>query len=175
LLIYSKTNATERNFEQIDLNKVIDEVKEDLSEELKDKHAIIETTGLCDVKIIPFQFRQLMHNLIGNALKFSVHNIPPYIKIKSEIAKGAKFKNEKLNPKNKYCHITVSDNGIGFEQQYNEKIFEVFQRLHGKNQYNGTGIGLAIVKKIVENHEGIITASSELNKGATFDIYIPVT
>ena len=175
LLIYSKTNATERNFEQIDLNKVIDEVKEDLSEELKDKHAIIETTGLCDVKIIPFQFRQLMHNLIGNALKFSVHNIPPYIKIKSEIAKGAKFNNEKLNPKNKYCHITVSDNGIGFEQQYNEKIFEVFQRLHGKSQYNGTGIGLAIVKKIVENHEGIITASSELNKGATFDIYIPVT
>ena len=74
-----------------------------------------------------------------------------------------------------YHHITVSDNGIGFEPQYNEKIFEVFQRLHDRDEYPGTGIGLAIVKKIVENHDGFITANGELNKGATFDIYIPVS
>ena len=72
-----------------------------------------------------------------------------------------------------YCHIRIEDNGIGFEQQYSSKIFEVFQRLHGKLEYTGTGIGLAIVKKIVDNHNGIITATGELNKGATFDIYIP--
>jgi signal transduction histidine kinase len=72
-----------------------------------------------------------------------------------------------------YCHISISDNGIGFEQQYSEKIFEVFQRLHGRSEYQGTGIGLAIVKKIVENHNGIITAKGEQDKGATFDIYIP--
>ena len=175
LLAYSRTDITERKFETTDLNEIIAEVKEDLKEELNEKHAIIETHQLCDADIIPFQFRQLMHNLIGNSLKFSNPNFPPIIKIKSEIANGIKFNNEKLPPQNKYCHITVSDNGIGFEQQYSEKIFEVFQRLHGKNEYNGTGIGLSIVKKIVENHNGIITANGELNKGATFDIYIPAT
>ncbi len=142
---------------------------------MKEKHATIEANQLCDADIIPFQFRQLMHNLIGNSLKFSNPEKPPHIQIKSEIANGLKFSNEKLLPQKKYCHISFSDNGIGFEQQYSEKIFEVFQRLHGKNEYIGTGIGLSIVKKILENHHGIITAKGELNKGATFDIYIPAT
>ena len=175
LLAYSRTNTTERKFVTTDLNEIIAEVKEDLMEELKEKHATIEANQLCDADIIPFQFRQLMHNLIGNSLKFSNPENPPHIQIKSEIANGLKFKNEKLSPQKMYCHISVSDNGIGFEQQYSEKIFEVFQRLHGKNEYNGTGIGLSIVKKIIENHHGIITAKGELNKGATFDIYIPAT
>ncbi len=175
LLAYSRTNITERNFLTTDLNEIIAEVKEDLKEELNEKHATIEANQLCDADIIPFQFRQLMHNLIGNSLKFSNPKNPPHIQIKSEIANGIKFNNEKLSPQNKYCHITVSDNGIGFEQQYSEKIFELFQRLHGKNEYNGTGIGLSIVKKIVENHHGIITAYGDLNKGATFEIYIPTT
>ena len=175
LLAYSRTNATERKFETTDLNEIIAEVKEDLKEELEEKDAIIEANQLCDAHIIPFQFRQLLHNLISNSLKFSLPDHPPLIQIKSEIAKGEKFNNEKLLPQNKYCHITVSDNGIGFEKKYSEKIFEVFQRLHGKNEYNGTGIGLSIVKKIVENHNGIITATGELNKGAIFDIYIPST
>ena len=78
-----------------------------------------------------------------------------------------------LSPQKEYCHITITDNGIGFEKEFSEKIFEVFQKLHGKEEYAGTGIGLAIVKKIVENHNGIITATSELKKGTTFDIYIP--
>jgi signal transduction histidine kinase len=86
-----------------------------------------------------------------------------------------KSNNTKLEPEKEYCHIRITDNGIGFEQQYSEKIFEVFQRLHGKEKYSGTGIGLSIVKKIVDNHNGIITAKSELGKGATFDIYIPST
>ena len=137
--------------------------------------ATIEATELGDANIIPFQFRQLMHNLIGNSLKFSTPDNPPHIKIKSETANGINLQNPHLSPQKKYCHISISDNGIGFESQYSEKIFEVFQRLHGKNEYNGTGIGLSIVKKIVENHEGLITATSELNKGATFDIYIPAT
>jgi len=175
LLAYSRTNTAERQFENTDLAKIVDEVTEDLKEDLKDKHATIEATELCDAHIIPFQFRQLMHNLIGNALKFSNPSQPTYIKIKSEIANGTKFNNVKLSPQKKYCHISVSDNGIGFEPQYSEKIFEVFQRLHGKNEYEGTGIGLSIVKKIVDNHEGIIIARGELNKGAIFDIYIPAT
>ena len=84
-----------------------------------------------------------------------------------------KFRDARLSDKTKYCHISISDNGIGFDQRYSEKIFELFQRLHGKTEYNGTGIGLAIVKKIVENHGGIISAKGQLNKGATFDIYFP--
>ena len=76
--------------------------------------------------------------------------------------------------KKEYCHISITDNGIGFENKFSGKIFEVFQRLHGRDRYTGTGIGLAIVKKIVENHNGIITASGILNEGASFDIYIPV-
>src|SRR5688572_7035268 len=162
LLAYSRTNSFERKFENTDLNKIVEEVKDDLKEDLRLKNAIIETTEMCEANVIPFQFRQLMHNLIGNSLKFSNPNQPPHIKIKSQIAKGIEFNNESLLPQNKYCHISIIDNGIGFERQYSEKIFEVFQRLHGKNEYNGIGIGLSIVKKIVENHNGIITAKSEL-------------
>jgi light-regulated signal transduction histidine kinase (bacteriophytochrome) len=173
LLAYSRTNTTERVFEKTDLNKIIEEVKEDLKEDLKQAHALIETSNMCEVKIIPFQFRQLLYNLISNSIKFSKEKDHPHIKIESEIDSGKKFNIDKLSKEVTYCHISISDNGIGFEPQYSEKIFEVFQRLHGKHEYSGTGIGLAIVKKIVENHNGVVTASGELNKGATFDIYIP--
>jgi len=173
LLAYSRTNTEDRNFEKTDLQKIIEEVKEDLVLELQQKNAIIEIGPMCDVHIIPFQFRQLMQNLITNSLKFSKADEHPYIKISCETVDGDAVNNHKFIA-TKYCHITVKDNGIGFEPEYNEKIFEVFQRLHAKQQYKGTGIGLAIVKKIIENHNGIITAKGELNIGATFDIYIPV-
>ncbi|MCL6261039.1 PAS domain S-box protein [Aquiflexum sp. TKW24L] len=173
LLAYSRTNTKDRNFEKIDLNTFIFEIKEDLSEELKDLKAIIETSDLGYANVIPVQFRQLLQNLISNSLKFSIPDNPPHIKIKSEIATGLKLNTGKLSPQKMYCHISVEDNGIGFEPKYSEKIFEVFQRLHGRNEYKGTGIGLSIVKKIVENHEGIIIAHGQPNKGATFDIYIP--
>jgi two-component system, chemotaxis family, CheB/CheR fusion protein len=114
-----------------------------------------------------------MQNLISNALKFSKPNVTPHIIIKSRIIKGNKEKHQCLSPEKNYCHISVADNGIGFEKEYNEKVFEVFQRLHGKEKYAGTGIGLAIVKKIVDNHHGEITVKSKLNKGTTFDIYLP--
>jgi len=176
LLIYSRTNATERKFEKHDLSLIVEEVKNDLRETIAEKHAIIEVSEICcTVNIIHFQFRQLIYNLVSNALKFSDPAIPPHIIIKSRIVKGNKSINEALIPGKEYCHITVKDNGIGFDSQYKERIFEVFQRLHGYDEYTGTGIGLAIVKKIIENHNGIIIATSELKKGATFDIYIPVS
>jgi two-component system, chemotaxis family, CheB/CheR fusion protein len=115
-----------------------------------------------------------MYNLISNALKFSRPDVIPRITIKSRIVKGNKLDVEKLVPEKSYCHITVQDNGIGFEPHFSKRIFEVFQKLHSKEEYAGTGIGLAIVKKIVDNHNGTITASSELMEGARFDIYIPV-
>lgn len=173
LLTYSRTNTVERDFINTDLNLLIEEVKTDLKEELQQKNATIEAAGMCRAVVIPFQFRQLFYNLISNSLKFSSPQNQPYIRIKSQIVKGEKLQEERLFQEKDYCHIHIADNGIGFEQQYSEKIFELFQRLHGKAQYNGTGIGLAIVKKIVENHRGIITAKSEINKGATFNIYIP--
>jgi two-component system CheB/CheR fusion protein len=172
LLSYSRSNTEERKFEKIHLEKIVKEVKEDLREVIKSKHATVEAGEMCEALVIPFQFRQMMLNLVSNALKFSDPARDPQIRIKSEIVKGDKLNNAGVHP-DKYCHITVSDNGIGFEQQYSEKIFELFQRLYGKSEYEGTGIGLAIVKKIVENHNGIITATGELNKGATFDIFIP--
>lgn len=173
LLSYSKTNVQERIFEKTNIGKIINEVKEDLKEEIEQKNARIESLKNCEAKIIPFQFRQLLYNLVSNSLKFSNPENPIVIKINSEIAKGSALNNQNLEAEINYCHIRIEDNGIGFEQQYSSKIFEVFQRLHGKLEYTGTGIGLAIVKKIVDNHNGIITAKGELNKGAVFDIYIP--
>jgi light-regulated signal transduction histidine kinase (bacteriophytochrome) len=175
LLAYSRTNIAERKFEKIDLNILIEEVKAELKENIEEKHAIIEVTEMCEINVIPFQFRQLMHNLLRNALKFSSPKRRPHILIKSRIVKGNKLNNPKLVGAKSYCHISVTDNGIGFEPEYKDRIFEVFQKLHNREKYEGTGIGLAIVKKIVENHNGIVTAKSQLNKGATFDIYIPVS
>jgi PAS domain S-box-containing protein len=175
LLTYSQTNTSERKFEKAHLKTIVEEVKNDLKEELQQKHANVESDDMCEANIIPFQFRQLLFNLVNNSLKFSNPKEAPHIKIKSEIVEGSTYNREKLAKGLKYCHISVSDNGIGFEQEYSEKIFEVFQRLHGRHEYNGTGIGLSIVKRIVENHNGVITAKGELNKGATFDIYLPAT
>ncbi len=173
LLAFSRLTSTEKEFENTDLNRIVEEVKKDLIEDINSKQAIIENTELCDANIIPFQFRQLMQNLISNALKFSIPDKPPHIIIKSSKIKNNGENTIKLQPSEEYCHITVTDHGIGFESEYNEIIFEVFQRLHSREDYAGTGIGLAIVKKIVENHNGIITATSELGKGTRFDIYIP--
>jgi two-component system CheB/CheR fusion protein len=173
LLAFSRVNTAERIFVNTDLKIIIDEVKTELKETIDEKQAIIESANLGSANVIRFQFRQLMQNLIGNALKFSIPHNPPHITIGSAIVSGNDLDNDRLSADKSYCHIIVQDNGIGFEPEFNDRIFEVFQRLHDDDEYPGTGIGLAIVKKIVENHNGIITASSELNKGARFDIYIP--
>ena len=175
LLAYSRTNSEDRKFENIDLNIIVEAVRSDFKEELEQKNATMETTGLCKVGIIPFQFRQLLQNLVSNSLKFSDPAHALKINIKAETGKGEEFPGKRLSAAAEYCHISISDNGIGFEQEFSDKIFELFQRLHGRHKYEGTGIGLAIVKKIVENHSGIITATGELNKGATFDIFLPIT
>jgi signal transduction histidine kinase len=175
LLSYSRTNTGHHRFEKIQLDKIINEVKEDLREEIFQKKAIIEVSNSCELNIIEFQFRQLFHNLVSNSLKFSDSRALPYIQVNSETVDGRKFSDDPDIAEKKYCHLSVADNGIGFEPQYKEKIFELFQRLHGRQEYNGTGIGLAIVKRIVENHNGFITATGEPDKGARFDIFIPVS
>jgi len=173
LLTYSRTNNEERNFENKDISEIVDEVRNELKESIEEKGAIIEVIENCKANVIHFQFRQLISNIISNALKFSIPGQAPRIIISSSLKQGSACPMDKLIQDQEYCHIRIADNGIGFDNIYKDKIFEVFQRLYGKETYKGTGIGLAIVKRIVENHNGVITATGELNKGATFDIYIP--
>ncbi|RZJ33587.1 MAG: two-component sensor histidine kinase [Flavobacterium sp.] len=172
LLAYSRTTASERKFEKSDLNKIVREVMAALKEELQQKNAVIEMGKLHEVMIIPFQFRQLLQNLIANSLKFSKPETAPHIVIKSDFIKYDAADARAIG-KGDCFHISVSDNGIGFDPEYNERIFEIFQRLHNKESYEGTGIGLTIVKKIIENHNGTISAVGKENEGARFDIFIP--
>jgi len=173
LLAFSQTNVTDRKYETTDLQQLIEKVKESLSENISEKNASISVELHGPISIIPFLFSQLLENLTSNALKFAKQDVPMHIEIKTRLAMGGELGIEKLRPDASYCHLSFKDNGIGFEARHAEKIFGVFQRLHTRDQYEGTGIGLAIVKKIVENHNGIITAEGEPGQGATFHIYIP--
>jgi two-component system CheB/CheR fusion protein len=175
LLAFSRVSDAEQKFENTNLKIILEEVKKEFKETIVEKHAVIKIKKICKVHIIPLQFHQLLHNLISNALKFSKSTISPRITIESRNIKYSKKNIANLPVHKEYCHIRIADNGIGFENKFTGKIFEVFQKLHGKEEYAGTGIGLAIVKKIVDNHKGIITVKSELDKGTTFDIYIPAS
>jgi light-regulated signal transduction histidine kinase (bacteriophytochrome) len=174
LLAYSRTNRKEQEFVKTNLNTLVTEVIEDLEQFIQDKNATLNIGDLPELMVIPFQLRQLFTNLISNSLKFRRENYPLVIDIKSDQIKGTDLILPKQNSDLDYYRIEIRDNGIGFENEYSERIFEVFQRLHTRNEYEGTGIGLAICKKIVENHQGFITASGEPGKGATFIIYLPV-
>ncbi len=173
LLAYSRTKTIQRKFVNSDLNKIVKEAIKMLKEEIQEKQATIDVDELGTGNVIPFQFRQLIQNLISNSLRYSVEEIKPHIIIKSEFIKYDESDLKSLVLMCDHYHIIICDNGIGFDPKFNDKIFEIFQRLHHKNEYTGTGIGLTIARKIVENHNGIITANGQLRKGAQFDIYIP--
>jgi PAS domain S-box-containing protein len=174
LLTYSRTKNAERKFEKVSFNDILNEVKEELKDELSLNNATILAGDLCVANINAFQFRQLLYNLISNSLKFASEERDPVIRIQSHIEEGSLLPYPKLEPAKMYCHLIISDNGIGFDPLYNEQIFGLFQRLYGKSEYPGTGIGLAICKKIVENHHGFITAEGRPGEGATFHIYVPL-
>ena len=173
LLQFSRTNRTEKTYETSDLNFLLENAKIDLAEIIEEKKAIIENDVLPTLDVISFQIQQLFINLIGNSLKYSKENNTPIIKINYSIVIA---NDEEFLPDthHEYHKITVEDNGIGFDQEYAKKIFILFNRLHNKNEYKGTGIGLAICKKIVENHKGFIFAKGVINKGSIFSIYLPV-
>lgn len=174
LLSYSRTNTTDKVFVRSNINDYVTDVLAELNETIIAQHAVIKVGKLCQIDIIPFQFRQLLNNLIGNSLKFSKADTVPQIKISAKQIAGKSLKFKDADTNIKYCHLSIADNGIGFLPEYKNKIFEVFQRLHTREEYKGTGIGLAIVKKIVNNHNGFITADGKPGKGARFDIYIPL-
>lgn len=174
LLTYAHTNKPDYTFSNHALRQVVEEVENDLKEELVTSGAIIECLEMCNADIIQFQFKQLLINLISNSIKFAQPGKPPHIVIQSKMVQGHEIEEvSKVSLSDNYCHFQISDNGIGFEQQYSEQIFEVFKRLHNQSEYPGTGIGLAIVKKIVDNHDGIISASSSPNQGTTYDLSLP--
>jgi len=174
LLAYSIVNGTDKIFEDVSLEMIVENVLSELSQTqvIEEKNAQVNYSNLPDVHGIPFQLTQLFTNLIGNALKYTVPGRIPVINIQASIVEGKDL--PAADAEKTYHKIIVEDNGIGFEQEYAQKIFTLFQRLHDKQSFSGTGIGLAICKKVMENHSGFITTLSEPNQGTTFTIYIPV-
>ncbi|SFN73974.1 PAS domain S-box-containing protein [Bizionia echini] len=173
LLAYSRIDSSKTDLETIDLNDVLSKVQEDLINMIKDTQAEIISDQLPEIQGIFFQMEQLFANLIANALKYRNKTKSPKITIQA-VTVGASEVPGNINLISKsYYKITFKDNGIGFDTKYSEKIFEVFQRLHQKTEYTGTGIGLAICKKIVENHYGYIHATAKLGEGAQFIIFLP--
>lgn len=173
VLNYARLDKSETQFTCVDLNQVLEEAKQDYEALIATKQADIQSSRLPVIKGLHTQLRQLFANLISNSLKFTQKK--PRISITGNVLQAEAFSNyPQLNREQQYVELIFNDNGIGFDQQYAEKIFLIFQRLHSKSEYKGTGIGLALCKKIVENHHGIITACSEKHKGATFTILLPV-
>ncbi|MBO9152306.1 PAS domain S-box protein [Chitinophaga sp. GCM10012297] len=172
LLTYSKASSFSQELAMVDLNEVVNAVVASHRDSVERMGAVIEWEKLPVIKAIPFQFNQLFENLLGNSLKYRHPGRPPKIKVAASIVPGSELKD--LKEVGGFFHkITVTDNGIGFDTQYAAKIFDLFQRLHNGNEYTGTGIGLAICKKIVQNHQGVIRASSLPYQGAEFAVYIP--
>jgi signal transduction histidine kinase len=175
LLNWSKTDKSEKTFQPCDLNEMLEEVKSTLKVFIEEQQATIEAINLPVAKVIPFQFKQMLENLLINSIKYSKPDVAPHITISSEQVRGSDIELKDVQPNTNYYKFSISDNGIGFDPQHAERIFELFQRLHDKHEYPGTGLGLAICKKVIENHKGFITASASPGSGATFTIYLPVS
>lgn len=173
LLTYSRVTRTDEGFVDVDLYGELQKIIEDLEYTIEKKGATIDLMVNHHISAIPGQIRQLFQNLLSNAIKFTNEGVNPVVEIKSEILKGSLLDNPDLEQNKDYCRISVQDNGIGFDQQYADKIFELFQRLHTRNEYQGTGIGLAVCKKIVDKHNGLITVTSKQNHGTKFVIILP--
>lgn len=161
-------------FKTAKLNDIVDEVLSDLEVKIKTLNARIDVDKLAEFDVVPGQIKQLFQNLILNSLKFSKKDVAPLIKITGEFIEEKTFTAlaKKSGP---YYRVTVQDNGIGFDEIYAERIFEIFQRLNQKDAYEGSGIGLSIVKKIIDRHNGQIHATSRRGEGASFTIILPVT
>ena len=163
LLAFSRVSSKARPFTRVDLSTVVREVLEDLTPGIERTGARITLGPLPVLEADPTQMRQLFQNLLGNALKFRREGVPPVLSVRAT-----------LPPDTQRCELEVEDNGIGFEEKYTDRIFNVFQRLHGRGQYEGSGIGLAICRKIAERHGGIITARSTPGVGSTFRFSLPL-
>lgn len=174
LLNFSRVARQVDDFAPTDLNAVLRGVLGDLELKITEKGAAVDVGDLPTLDALPGQMPQLFQNLLGNALKFSRPDVPPRVRVRAEAVGAAEKAHYRLNLRKKWVKLCVEDNGIGFDPQYAEKIFVLFQRLHGRSEYEGTGIGLATVKKIVENHRGLVYAESTPGQGARFVVLLPL-
>lgn len=172
LLAYSKASTFDQNLEAVDLNDLVKEVITANRESIENYNAVVEVGPLPVVRVVPFQFNQLFDNLLNNSLKYRHPDRDPHIRISAEKLPVA------VSPvpgqrASCFYKVSIQDNGIGFDPSYAVKIFDLFQRLHTQSDYTGSGVGLAICKKIIQNHQGFIQAKGELGEGALFEVYIP--
>jgi signal transduction histidine kinase len=164
LLLYSHVSQRPHETESVDLNEKVQRALEDLELDVEEKKAIVNVEKLPVVKGYRRQLQQMFQNLISNALKYSKADVPPRIDIAArQVTESGKT----------YHLLEVKDNGIGFDPEYADKIFQIFTRLHNKAEYSGTGVGLSIVKKVVENHNGLIRVKSKLGEGSVFTVLLP--
>jgi PAS domain S-box-containing protein len=171
ILNYSRLSAKDNQFVKTDLNAIISELLDDMEFTIKEKKAKIVVSDLPDLEINRGQIRQVFQNLISNAIKFAKTNTNPVIEVYS---KDSNEENMLKDVSKDFCYIHIKDNGIGFEEKYAKSIFNLFEKLHSKDVYEGTGIGLAIAKKIVEKHHGNINVVSEVGVGTEFIISLPL-
>ena len=156
-------------FERIELNDVLNEALKNLETAIDESDAKVEVQNLPCIDADPSQMTQLFQNLVGNALKYRKLDQTPEVRVSGRI-----IKEEDASSEEEICEIRIKDNGIGFDQKYADRIFGIFQRLHGRGAYEGTGVGLAICKKVVERHRGQVHAEGEAGVGATFVVTLPV-
>jgi PAS domain S-box-containing protein len=173
ILNYSRLSGENGDFSPTDLNTVLKELLEDFELLIADKRAKILNHGIPVLEVNRGQMRQVFQNLVSNALKFSKEGVPPVIEIKSKRLASKSF-TSKEQENGPFCLLTISDNGIGFDEKYATIIFSLFERLHPKDSFEGTGIGLAITKKIIEKHHGLIQVKSKLGVGTQFMILLPI-
>jgi signal transduction histidine kinase len=174
LLNFSRTSSIDEPHIKVDLNNTINTVLNDLEIHIEQSGAVIKSQSLPVINAIPSQIQRLFQNIISNSIKFRKQGVRPVIEISGKITSSNELKIKGLHGGKNYVMLNIKDNGIGFEPEHAEKIFVIFQRLHSRSQFEGSGIGLAICKKIVENHNGKILASSEKEKGTQFTILLPV-
>ncbi len=173
LLEFSRMARSSYAFSRTDLKKIIQSVTTDLELKIEETGAQILIGPLPEVEVVEAEMKQLFNNLLGNAIKFRSEEKLPVITISSDKATRRDKEDQHLPTDKEFIKITIQDNGIGFEDEYAEKIFQIFQRLHGKSEYPGSGIGLAICKKIMDNHNGAIYAESTPGHGAVFHLLLP--
>ncbi len=175
LLTYSRVTTQGKPFERVNLSTLAQECIADLAKRIEETKGKVEVGDLPIIDADPIQMRQLIQNLLDNGLKFHRSDVPPHVKIISHNEPPSKNAYPLLAPSGTpLCYISVQDNGIGFDEKYTDRIFSPFERLHNQNKYPGTGIGLAVCRRIVERHSGSLTAKSVLNEGSTFFITLPL-
>lgn len=175
LLAFSRVSSKAQPFVPVDLNGVAQEVLSDLEVRVHQSGGKVEVDSLPTIDADPLQMRQLLQNLIGNGLKFHRQEEPPAIRVRARLVHGPSTNGTSNGtPPAPWCELSVADNGIGFDMKYQERLFHVFQRLHGRGEYEGTGMGLAICRRIAERHGGAILAQGQPGRGATFTVTLPV-